>query len=65
MGEHPLELETANVRLERHSLGLDVLGGAFVVFAFRKLEQLAGVGKSLGRLVDFLDGRGEPGALFA
>jgi hypothetical protein len=63
MGEHALELETANVRLERHGLGLDVLGGRFVVFAFREIQQLAGVGNALGGFVDFLDRRGEPGAL--
>ena len=65
MGEHALELETTHVRLERHSLGLDVLGGRFVVFAFCEIEQLAGVGNALGGLVDFLDGRGEARALFA
>jgi hypothetical protein len=55
MGEHPLELETAHVRLERHGLGLDVLGSRFVVFALRELQQLGGIGDSLGSLVDFLD----------
>jgi hypothetical protein len=63
MGEHPLELETSHVCLERHRLRLDVPGGRFVVLAFRKLEQLTGVGNSLGRLVDFLNGGGEPGPL--
>lgn len=64
VGEHALELETADVRLERHGFGLDVLGGRFVVFAFGEIEQLAGVGNALGCLVDFLDSRREPGALF-
>jgi hypothetical protein len=60
MGEHPLELETAHVRLEMHSLGLDIPGGGLVVFTFRQVEELGGLRDALGRLVDFLNGGGEP-----
>lgn len=65
MGEHALELETSHVRLERHCLGLDVPGGCLVVFALGEIEKLRGVGNALGRLVNFLNGGGEPGALAA
>ena len=63
MGEHPLELETADVGLQSRRFGLDVPRGGFVVLAFCELQQLGGIGNPLGRLVDLLNRRGEPGAL--
>ena len=65
MGEHPLELETADVGLEGRRFGLDIPRGGFVVLAFGELQQLGGVGNPLGGLVDFLNGRGETGPLLA
>jgi hypothetical protein len=65
VGEHPLELETADIRLERYGLGLDILCRRLVVLALRELQQLAGVGNSLGGLVDFVDGGGQTGPLLA
>jgi hypothetical protein len=63
VGEHPFELETADIRLERLGLGFNVPRSRFVVLAFGQLQQLGGIGNSLRSLVDFVDGGGEPGPL--
>jgi hypothetical protein len=63
MSEHPLELETTDIGLESRRFGLDIPRGGFVVLTFGELQQLGGVRNSLGSLVDFLNGGGEPGPL--
>jgi len=65
IGEHALELEATDIRLERLRLGLDVLRSRFIVLAFGQLQQFAGIGDALGGLVDFLDGGRETRPLLA
>jgi hypothetical protein len=63
VAEHPLELETAYVGLERLGFGLDVARGSLVVLAFRQLQQLGSVRDALGCAVDFLDSGSQARAL--
>jgi hypothetical protein len=49
--EHALQLEAAHACFEPDSLTLDILRGALVVFAFRELQELRGIGDRLGRAV--------------
>jgi hypothetical protein len=60
--EHALQLELAYSPLEPCGILLDVRGSALVVFAFRKLKELCGIGDGLGSPVQLLELGGELGA---
>jgi hypothetical protein len=63
--EHALQLELAHAPLEPRGIFLDVRGRTRVVFAFRELQELRGVGDGLGRPVQLLELRGKLGAFAA
>jgi hypothetical protein len=57
--EHPLELETPDIRLQGLGVRFDCSCGLFVVLAFRQLQQLGGVRDSLAGPVDLRYGRSQ------
>jgi hypothetical protein len=63
--EHSLELEFSDVHFEAFGVLLQVARCAFVVFAFRELEQLARIIDGLGRAVDLLEIRRQARTFFA
>jgi hypothetical protein len=62
-GEHALELEALDVLVQAVGIGLDLADRAEVALAGRQVQQLAGIGKTLGEAVNGADDGFEPGTL--
>jgi hypothetical protein len=63
--EHALQLELTHVGFEAGGLPGDVVGGALVVFRFRQVQQLTGIGDAADGLINGLELAGQPRPLLA
>ena len=61
--KHALQLEASDFGLEALGVFVDVAGGGLVTFAFGEIEELGGVGDSLGGAVELFGVGGQPRSL--